>query len=90
MNLDVLPQDCISNIISFTSPQDACRSAMVSATARRAGDSDSVWERFLPTDYKQILSRLMSPLVFSSKKELYFKLCNPLLIDEGKKVIITW
>ncbi|RVW97868.1 putative F-box protein PP2-B12 [Vitis vinifera] len=58
------------------------RSELVSTTVRHAGDSDSVWEKFLPPDYQEILSRLVSPLVFASKKELYSKLCRPLLIDE--------
>ncbi|KAL6324285.1 hypothetical protein AAG906_006560 [Vitis piasezkii] len=82
MNFELLPQDCISHILSCTSPRDACRSELVSTTVRHAGDSDSVWEKFLPSDYQEILSRLVSPLVFASKKELYSKLCRPLLIDE--------
>lgn len=91
MNFELLPQDCISHILSCTSPRDACRSELVSTTVRHAGDSDSVWEKFLPSDYQEILSRLVSPLVFASKKELYSKLCRPLLIDEGRKVItILW
>ncbi|WKA02756.1 hypothetical protein VitviT2T_020910 [Vitis vinifera] len=85
MNFELLPQDCISHILSCTSPRDACRSGLVSTTVRHAGDSDSVWEKFLPSDYQEILSRLVSPLVFASKKELYSKLCRPLLIDEGRK-----
>ncbi|CAH8266509.1 unnamed protein product [Arabidopsis lyrata] len=80
---DNLPEDCISNIISFTSPRDACVAASVSKTFESAVSSDSVWDKFLPPDY----SSLIPPLrVFSSKKELYFAICdNPVLIDDGKK-----
>ncbi|XP_043703760.1 F-box protein PP2-B10-like [Telopea speciosissima] len=88
VDLYVLPEGCISNIISLTSPRDACRSSVISSVFRSATDSDSVWERFLPSDYKQILSSLVSPspLVFSSKKDLYLHLCdNPVLIDKGIK-----
>ncbi|XP_042501121.1 F-box protein PP2-B10-like [Macadamia integrifolia] len=85
-----LPEGCISNIISLTSPRDACRSSVISSFFRSAADSDSVWERFLPSDYQQILSSSSvspSPMsVFSSKKELYLHLCHdPLLIDRGTK-----
>ncbi|KAJ4969518.1 hypothetical protein NE237_016219 [Protea cynaroides] len=88
VDLYVLPERYISKILSLTSPQDACRSSVVSSVFQSAADSDSVWERFLPTDYQQILSSLVSPFpfVFSSKKELYLYLCNnPVLIDNGTK-----
>ncbi|KAF8394143.1 hypothetical protein HHK36_020349 [Tetracentron sinense] len=85
-----LPEGCISNILSLTSPADACRSSLVSSIFRCASESDIVWEKFLPSDYKDIISRSFSPspVVFSSKKELYSRLCNnPILIDEGNKSI---
>lgn len=87
MNLELLPPDCIASILSRTSAPDACRSAMVCTAVRYAGDSDSVWEKFLPPDYHEILSSLVLPLGFASKKELFFKLCTPRLIEEGRKVI---
>ncbi|XP_010241131.1 PREDICTED: putative F-box protein PP2-B12 [Nelumbo nucifera] len=81
-----LPEGCISNIISLTSPQDACRSLVVSSEFRSAADSDAVWERFLPSDYRDILSRSASAVDFPSKKDLYFHLCDhPILIDDGQK-----
>ncbi|XP_057962747.1 F-box protein PP2-B15-like [Malania oleifera] len=83
--LDLLPHDCISHILSFGSPPDACRSAAVSSAIRSAADSDAVWERFLPADYPTILSRLVLPPPSSSKKHLFLALCNPLLIDDGTK-----
>lgn len=83
---DGLPEDCISNIISFTSPRDACVAASVSKTFESAVNSDNVWEKFLPPDY----SSLIPPSrVFASKKDLYLALChNPVLIEDGKKVYI--
>jgi len=83
---DVLPEDCISNIISFTSPRDACVAASVSKTFESAVSSDCVWDKFLPPEYESLVSRSR---VFASKKELYFALChNPVLIEDGKKVFI--
>ncbi|KAJ4980966.1 hypothetical protein NE237_031803 [Protea cynaroides] len=83
-----LPEVCIANILSRTSARDACRFSVVSSVFQFVVNSDSVWERFLPSDYQQILSSSVSPFpfVFSSKKELYFHLCdNPVLIDNGTK-----
>ncbi|KAJ4955528.1 hypothetical protein NE237_012311 [Protea cynaroides] len=84
----VLPEGCIADILSLTSPRDACRSSVVSSIFRSAVDSDSVWERFLPSDIRLILSSSVSPSLpnFSSKKEQFLHLCdNPLLIDNGTK-----
>ncbi|XP_022720129.1 F-box protein PP2-B15-like [Durio zibethinus] len=85
MNLDLLPDDCFAHILSFTSPIDACRISLVSSAVRISANSDNVWQKFLPSDYQDILSRLLHPLVYYSSKELFFRLCNPHLIDGGNK-----
>ena len=87
-DLSVLPEGCISDIVSLTSPRDACRICAVSPMFRAAAESDAVWDRFLPSDYKAIIARSSSsPLNFSSKKQLYLTLSdNPILIDDSKKV----
>ena len=84
--IDMLPEDCVSTILFFTSPTDTFRSSMVSSTFRSAAESDFVWERFLPADYKDLVSRLDSPLTYAAMKELFYCLCNPILIDGGRKV----
>ncbi|KAI3831415.1 hypothetical protein MKX03_033550 [Papaver bracteatum] len=81
-NLEILPEGCISDILSLTTPPDQSRSC--------ASDSDVVWEKFLPADYQDIISRAFYPFpsVASSKKELYYRLSDdPLLIDGGLKSI---
>ncbi|KAL6957434.1 hypothetical protein U1Q18_046802, partial [Sarracenia purpurea var. burkii] len=88
----LLPEDCIANVLSLTSPRDACRLSLVASTFRAAAESDVVWERFLPCDYKDIIARTVdpspfSPLPFTSKKQLYLWLSDhPLIIDQGTKV----
>ncbi|XWS64489.1 hypothetical protein CRYUN_Cryun05aG0008100 [Craigia yunnanensis] len=82
----MLPEDCPSTILSFTSPEDAFRSSLVSETFRSAIDSDMIWERFLPPDYPEIVLSSVTPLKFSSKKELFQCLCDPVLIDGGNKI----
>ncbi|TXG65158.1 hypothetical protein EZV62_006433 [Acer yangbiense] len=76
-----LPEECVSAILSLTSPLDACRSSLVFSTFRSAMESDMVWDRFLPSDYSDMVSRSLTPFNFSSKKQLFQCLCNPLLID---------
>lgn len=85
MKLDLLPDDCIAHVLSCTTPQDVCQSSIVSSAVRRAAESDNLWEKFLPSDYREIISRLMFPVSFTSKKELFVKLSSPLLIDGGSK-----
>ncbi|KAK7318353.1 hypothetical protein RJT34_03052 [Clitoria ternatea] len=83
-----LPEGCIANILSFTTPRDICKLSLVSSTFRSAADSDAVWDKFLPFDINTLISQSSSSssLSVQSKKHLYISLCqNPLLIDDGKK-----
>lgn len=89
-----LPEGCIANVLSLTSPRDASRLSVVGTVFRSAGESDAVWDRFLPSDYRDIISRSSDgPESFNvgSKKELYLYLCDhPFFIDGGTKVIISY
>ncbi|VFQ92649.1 unnamed protein product [Cuscuta campestris] len=84
-SLDGLPEGCIANALSLTSPRDACRLSLIASIFRSAAISDAVWERFLPPDYRDIISRSADAadlLASASKKDLYFRLCDfPVLID---------
>ncbi|KAL4556241.1 hypothetical protein LXL04_038885 [Taraxacum kok-saghyz] len=81
--LNMLPEDCVSTIVSLTSAADACRLMVASSSFKSETESDMVWSTFLPSDYSFILSRTHSQINFSSKKELYFQLCDSVLIDGG-------
>lgn len=86
MGIARLPEGCISHILSLTSPADAARSAACCRAFRSAAESDAVWERFLPPDYGDILTRAVEPVSYVSKKDLYMRLSDhPLLIDAGRK-----
>ncbi|CAI9271335.1 unnamed protein product [Lactuca saligna] len=80
-SISVLPEGCLSEILSLTSPRDVCRAATISKGFNTAADSDPVWERFLPPDYREIIGRAVSPVVvFGSKKQLYFSLSDSHII----------
>ncbi|KAM7274362.1 hypothetical protein ACFE04_029026 [Oxalis oulophora] len=84
--MESLPEDCLVHILSFASAIAACRVSVVSSPMKSVADSDIVWESFLPPDYHDILSRMVTPLVYSSYKDLFLKLCVPRLIDGGHKI----
>ncbi|KAK3229628.1 hypothetical protein Dsin_001509 [Dipteronia sinensis] len=89
-----LPEGCIATVISFASPRDACRFSCVNSVFKSAAESDAVWDRFLPPDYRSLIfdsdfcSSASSPsLGCPSKKDLFLSLCHtPILIEEGKMV----
>lgn len=86
-SISLLPQDCISTIVSFTTPKDAIRASAVSSDFKVASGFDTTWERFLPSDYQHIVSMSETPLNYSTKRELFFLLCNsPIFLDGGTKV----
>ncbi|KAI4971790.1 hypothetical protein ZWY2020_002704 [Hordeum vulgare] len=88
--LEDLPESCLAHVLALTSPRDACRCATVSPSFREAAESDAVWDRFLPPDYRAILLRCCSgrtpPL--SSKKDAYLWLSNGAVrVDEGDTAV---
>ncbi|KMZ62179.1 F-box protein PP2-B3 [Zostera marina] len=84
--INTLPRDCIALVIfSFTSPRDLCSLATLSSVFRSMADLDELWEQFLPPNYQDILSRASTPVHFSSIKDLFFRLCDPILVDDGQK-----
>ncbi|XP_021800808.1 putative F-box protein PP2-B12 [Prunus avium] len=67
IDLQNLPEGCIANVVSLTTPRDACRLSSVSRSFKSASDSDAVWDRFIPPETHTILSaQSPSSSVFSS------------------------
>jgi len=86
MEFEGLPEGCISDILYRTTPADACRLSVVSKLFHSAAESDALWERFLPSNYRFIISQCMLP-DYPSKKALYLALSDHhVILDEGKKV----
>ncbi|CAK8572242.1 unnamed protein product [Lathyrus sativus] len=87
---EVLPEECIANILLLTDPVDSCKFSIVSKDFCSASESDIVWEHFLPSDLISIISESQSGssllATSPSKKSLYLTLSdNPIIIDNGKK-----
>ncbi|XP_058744363.1 putative F-box protein PP2-B12 [Vicia villosa] len=88
--IEVLPEECIANILSLTDPLDSCKFSVVSKDFCSASESDIVWDHFLPSDLISIISESQSGssllATSPSKKTLYLTLSdNPVIIDNGKK-----
>ena len=81
-----IPDIIVSKIISLTSPLDACRLATVSRAWRAAADGNPVWERFLPPNYREIISEAAHPVEYAFKKELFFRLSESILLRSGREV----
>ncbi|PON94838.1 F-box domain containing protein [Trema orientale] len=80
-----LPEELISLILSKTSARDACRFSAVSSQFRSATESDLVWEKFLPSNYSEIISRCDS--TFASKKHFYLSVFqSTIYLDNDTKV----
>ncbi|XP_022849413.1 F-box protein PP2-B10-like [Olea europaea var. sylvestris] len=47
--------------------------------------NETDWERLLPPDYEDIISRSVNPVDYATKEDLYTSLCSsPILLDGGK------
>ncbi|KAK1356063.1 hypothetical protein POM88_049319 [Heracleum sosnowskyi] len=83
-------QAFMEEVVSRTSPVDACQLSVVAKNFRSAAESDAVWERLLPNDYQQFLCQgdFFPDISFASKKDLFLFLTgNPLPIDANTKII---
>ncbi|XP_027367134.1 F-box protein At2g02240-like [Abrus precatorius] len=64
---------------------DVCRLSLVSKTFYSAAESNTVWERFLPSN-PDFTSNISSSSSSSSKKALFFALCDrPIITHQGRK-----
>ncbi|XP_021761672.1 putative F-box protein PP2-B12 [Chenopodium quinoa] len=92
-----LPEECLSQILSLTTPTDVIRSSAVSKQFLSASESNFAWEKFIPLNCDRFIEHSSPQLVrdqqqqIVSKKELYFRLCrSPILLNNdcsktGKK-----
>ncbi|KAI3408447.1 F-box domain-containing protein, partial [Psidium guajava] len=71
-----LSGDVIAQIISLTTPQDACAMSCVSPVFRSIADSDEVWSNFFRPGCDNLIPQT------STKKSLYRELCvHPIRIE---------
>nr|GLL44205.1 F-box protein At2g02240-like [Ipomoea trifida] len=85
--MEQLPEDCISEIVSFTSPVDAAVFSVISKRFKASSESDVVWIKFLPYDIEDYISRSSSYIpVFPTKKDLFLFLSNSPILLDGRRM----
>ncbi|KAJ6840528.1 putative F-box protein PP2-A13 [Iris pallida] len=90
-----VPEGCVAEVLARLEPPEICRLARISRAFRAAAAADFIWEEKLPSNYRSFIRRVLGPggdpdlmegrSGFGSKKDLYSRLCRPVLFDEGTK-----
>ena len=86
-----LPQECIEEVVWRVGPMEACRLSAVCKRFLSAAESDLVWDRFLPSDYRQLRDRAdaLPNMKFAHKKDLFlFLIGNHVSMDGNTMVIL--
>lgn len=90
--IERLPADLISAVLSRTAPRDTCRAAAVSPAFRAVADSDSVWASFLPHELPPLADGELSPAPPSEenkKKKMFLRLSDtPVLLMD--RLVSMW
>ncbi|KMT15348.1 hypothetical protein BVRB_3g060530 [Beta vulgaris subsp. vulgaris] len=84
MNVTELPDECMSLILSLTSPSDVLRSSVVTKQFSSVSEYDVVWKKFLPLDIDDIISQSSTPYLLQqlTLKNFFLHLCrSPLLFN---------
>jgi hypothetical protein len=87
-DIERLPEDLLTAVISLTSPPDACRAAAVSRTFRAAADSDVVWSSLLPRDLPEFADGELA-CATPSKKALFQRLSDQPALLPCRRVVRT-
>ena len=82
MGLSELPEDILTSIFGHTSPWDAMRLAGVCSSFKRAAESNTLWQSFLPCDYEAVLAIAKSE-ENPTKKEIVMSLVDGVFLDFG-------
>lgn len=86
-SLGDIPESCVACVILHLTPPEICNLARLNRAFRGAASSDSVWERKLPSNYKDLLDLLPVERYRSlSKKGVFALLSRPIPFDDGNKV----
>ncbi|WMV25997.1 hypothetical protein MTR67_019382 [Solanum verrucosum] len=79
-----LPEGCIFEIISKTTPTDVVRSTILSIEFKLVAKSDEIRGIFLTSNYQRNIDRSKFPPICNTK-ELFLSLCDsPILLDNDR------
>ncbi|XP_010558968.1 PREDICTED: F-box protein PP2-A15 [Tarenaya hassleriana] len=85
-SLGDIPESCVACVFMYLTPPEICNLARLNRAFRGAASSDSVWEKKLPPNYRDLLD-LLPPERYQklSKKDIFALLSRPIPFDDGNK-----
>ncbi|XP_010676545.2 F-box protein PP2-A12 isoform X1 [Beta vulgaris subsp. vulgaris] len=89
-----LPESCVASVLMNLDPKDICNFAKLNKAFHGASSADFVWESKLPSNYQQIIQKMVDEddkninnPVYSCKKDIYASLSRFNSIDDGTKKV---
>ncbi|XP_010537206.1 PREDICTED: F-box protein PP2-A14 [Tarenaya hassleriana] len=84
-----VPENCISAVLTYMEPPEICRLARVSQSFHRASESDMLWEKKLPCNYRFLVERVLGQdsknMTNHNMKDVFARLSRPNRFDSGTK-----
>ncbi|KAI4378691.1 hypothetical protein MLD38_016135 [Melastoma candidum] len=83
-----IPEGCVAKVFLHLTPPEICNLARLNRAFRGAASSDSVWDKKLPGNYRDLLD-LLPPERYRnlSKKDVFALLSRPVAFHDGNKEV---
>ncbi|KAI4364223.1 hypothetical protein MLD38_020345 [Melastoma candidum] len=83
-----IPESCVAKVFLHLTPPEICNLARLNRAFRGAASSDSVWDKKLPGNYRDLLD-LLPPERYRnlSKKDIFALLSRPVAFHDGNKEV---
>ncbi|WRX09115.1 Phloem protein 2-like - like 1 [Theobroma cacao] len=84
-----IPESCAALVLAQLDPPEICKLSRLNRSFCGASSADFIWESKLPSNYRFIVEKVLrdTTLLTLQRKELYARLCRPILFDAGTKEI---
>lgn len=87
-SLGDLPEGCVAAVMVHLDPPEICRLAILNRASRCASSADLVWKSKLPDNFEAVIERAFDEFpVGLCKRDIYVKLCQQNLFDDGTKKV---
>nr|KAJ0193531.1 hypothetical protein LSAT_V11C800392130 [Lactuca sativa] len=89
-----LPENCLAMVLEHFDPPEICNLALVNRVFYQASCADLLWESKLPENYGILIKKLLmlheddNSFRCLRKKDIYSRLCYPIRISNGTKVLL--
>ncbi|KAK6239902.1 hypothetical protein QUC31_005371 [Theobroma cacao] len=84
-----IPESCAALVLAQLDPPEICKLSRLNRSFCGASSADFIWESKLPSNYRFIVEKVLgdTTLLTLQRKELYARLCRPILFDAGTKEV---